>query len=144
MSDMRNRIDRVTRKTTGVGHRPKVFFQIGVTPIVSVGSNTFIDRLITMAGGTNITAGPNPYPRFNREQVIAMAPDVMIISSMARAAVFEEVKKEWQQWPVIPAVKNHNVFIAPTNVFDRPTPRLVEGLELLARFIHPEIFEARP
>lgn len=139
-SIMRERIDHVTARIARAPHRPRVFFQIGVSPIVSVGSDTFIHELIVLAGGTNVSAGDAPYPRFSKEQVIGLAPDVMVISSMARQAVFEQVKAGWEQWPAIPAVKNKSIFIAPTNLFDRPTPRLVEGLELLARLIHPELF----
>jgi iron complex transport system substrate-binding protein len=141
---MRKRIDRIKTIVTGADSKPRVFVQIGVSPIVSVGSRTFIDQLITLAGGTNIAAGSTPYPRFSREQVISLAPDVMVISSMARATVFDKVKAEWMQWPAIPAVRNQAVFIAPTNIFDRPTPRLVEGLEQMARYIHPKLFTGKP
>jgi iron complex transport system substrate-binding protein len=48
------------------------------------------------------------------------------------------------QWPVIPAVQHQRVHIAPPDLFDRPSPRLVEALELLAALIHPEVFEAQP
>ena len=144
ISQMRERIQQVTARTAQAGRKPRVFLQIGVSPIVSVGSNTFMDELITLAGGTNVAAGPNPYPRFSREQVIALAPEVIIISSMARATVFEQVKAEWLRWPAIPAVRDHRVFIAPTNLFDRPTPRLVDALELMACYIHPELFEVKP
>jgi iron complex transport system substrate-binding protein len=144
ISDMRIRIDRVRTKTQCIDRKPTVFFQIGVSPIVSIGNGTFINELITLAGGINASAGAAPYPRFSVEQVIALAPDVMVISSMARAAVFEQVKAEWEKWPAIPAVRNGAVFIAPTNLFDRPTPRLVEGLELLAGMIHPDLFKEHP
>ncbi|MGD9223249.1 MAG: cobalamin-binding protein [Desulfobacteraceae bacterium] len=141
---MRRRIDAVKQKTRGVGRKPGVFVQIGISPIVSAGSATFINELITLAGGTNLAAGANPYPRFSREQVISLGPEVIVISSMARATVFEEVKAQWMQWPVIPAVRNRAVHIAPTNVFDRPTPRLVIGLEQMARYIHPRLFGETP
>jgi iron complex transport system substrate-binding protein len=141
---MRRRIDAVKQKTRGVGRKPGVFVQIGISPIVSAGSATFINELITLAGGTNLAAGANPYPRFSREQVISLGPEVIVISSMARATVFEEVKAQWMQWPVIPAVRNRAVHIAPTNVFDRPSPRLVIGLEQMARYIHPRLFGETP
>jgi iron complex transport system substrate-binding protein len=144
VADMQQRMDAVAARIAGAVNRPRVFFQIGVSPIVSVGSNTFIDQLITLAGGVNAAAGTAPYPRFSVEQVIALAPEVMVISSMDRTAVFEQVRDQWRQWPAIPAVRRQAVFIAPTNVFDRPTPRLVDGLELLARFIHPLLFEESP
>lgn len=140
-SDMRRRIDAVKQKTASVNHRPGVFVQIGISPIVSVGNATFIHQLITLAGGANVAAGSNPYPRFSREQVISLAPDVMVISSMARATVFEQVRNQWMQWPAIPAVRKGAVYIAPSNIFDRPTPRLVDGLEQMARYIHPQLFE---
>ncbi len=142
--DMRQRIAYVETRIAQTSVRPTVFFQIGISPIVSVGSDTFIHTLIELAGGTNLAAGKAPYPRFSREQVIALAPEVMVISSMARAAVFEQVKAEWMQWPAIPAVKRQAVFIAPPDMFDRPSPRLVDALELLASLIHPQLFEARP
>lgn len=142
--EMRKRIDHVKTIVAAADRKPRVFIQIGVSPIVSVGSRTFIDQLITLAGGTNIAAGSTPYPRFSREQVISLAPDVMVITSMARATVFDKVKAEWMQWPAIPAVRNQAVFIAPTNIFDRPTPRLVEGLEQMARYIHPKLFAEQP
>ena len=144
IDDMTARIQKVKACTAKTTRIPRVFFQIGVSPIVSVGSHTFIDELITLAGGVNVAAGSNPYPRFSREQVIALAPDVIVISSMDRETVFEQLKKEWQQWPAIPAVANKAIFIVPSNIFDRPTPRLVDGLELLAQYIHPEFFEVRP
>jgi len=141
VSDMRRRIRKVAETTARALNKPRVFIQIGVSPIVSVGDGTFINQLITLAGGTNVAAGPNPYPRFSREQVISLAPEVLVISSMARATVFEQVKAEWMQWPAIPAVRSQAVFIAPTNIFDRPTPRLVDGLEQMARYIHPQLFQ---
>ena len=63
--------------------RPRVFIQIGISPIISAGSKTFIHDLILMAGGINVAAGYNAYPRFTREQVLALSPDVIIITSMA-------------------------------------------------------------
>jgi iron complex transport system substrate-binding protein len=138
--NMRSRIYRVKARVEKTVHRPGVFFQIGISPIVSVGTPTFIHELIVLAGGTNLAAGPVPYPRFNKEQVIAISPEIIIITSMSRAAVFEQVKADWNQWPHLPAVKNQRIFLEDSNLFDRPTPRLVDGLELLVRLIHPECF----
>lgn len=138
--NMQSRIYRVKARVEKIVHRPGVFFQIGISPIVSVGTPTFIHELIVLSGGTNLAAGPVPYPRFSKEQVIAISPEIIIITSMSRAAVFEQVKADWNQWPHLPAVKNQRIFLEDSNLFDRPTPRLVDGLELLVRLIHPECF----
>jgi iron complex transport system substrate-binding protein len=141
VQNMSSRIQRVRSLVKETVNSPKVFFQIGISPIVSVGTPTFIHELILLAGGRNLAAGSTPYPRFNREQVLALSPEVIIITSMARAAVFEQVKAEWSRWPELPAVRNGRIFLEDSNLFDRPTPRLVEGLELLVRLIHPELFK---
>lgn len=142
VADMAERIRQVQHHLSGVNHRPGVFFQIGIAPIVSVGTRTFIHELIVMAGGKNLTEGKTPYPRFSREQVIEMRPEVMIITSMARQTVFEQVKAQWRQWPELPAVKNDRIYLVDSNVLDRPTPRLIDGLEMLAGLIHPDRFKA--
>jgi iron complex transport system substrate-binding protein len=137
---MRSRIQRVTARLVGTGHRPRVFFQIGDAPIVSVGTKTFAHELIGLAGGDNVAAGKTAYPRFNREQVLALSPDVIVISSMDRAGSIEQARQEWARWPSVPAVRDGRIHLVDSDIFDRPSPRLVEGLEQLAGFIHPEIF----
>ena len=139
--DMKNRIRQVRKRIENAETKPRVFFQIGISPIVSAGNHTFINELIEMAGGFNLARGATPYPRFSREQVLALAPDIIIITSMARMEVFEQVKAQWQQWPDLPASRDNRIHILDSNMFDRPTPRLVKGLEVLARLIHPELFD---
>lgn len=136
---MRSRIERIKSMVSQTAYRPGVFFQVGIAPIVSVGTRTFIHELIEIAGGKNLAAGSIAYPRFSREQVLGLSPEIIIISSMARAAVFERVKAEWSRWPDMPAVRNQNIFIVDSNLFDRPSPRLVDALEVLVRRIHPEL-----
>jgi iron complex transport system substrate-binding protein len=136
---MKRRIDRVKSLVSSTSHRPRVFCQIGISPIVSAGSNTCIDGMIQMAGGENIAKGPASYPRFSHEQILGLAPDVFIITSMERGEVFERVKAQWQQWLDLPAAKNNRIVLVDSNLLDRPSPRLVDGLELLLQIIHPEL-----
>lgn len=138
---LHNRIQRVKTLISDDTYRPGVFFQIGISPIVSVGTDTFLHELIELAGGENLADGKTPYPRFSREQVLALAPEIFIVTSMARQAVFEQVKAEWRRWPNMPAVRNERIFLVDSNLFDRPSPRLVDGLELLIKLIHPELLK---
>jgi len=138
------RIRRIDRLVGLTRERPGIFFQIGVSPIVSVGSDTYFHELIERAGGRNLAGGSVGYPRFSREQVIGLSPDVIIITSMARGELFEEVRDQWLAWKNMPAAHSGRVFIQESNLFDRPSPRLVEGLELLAKLIHPELFKEAP
>jgi iron complex transport system substrate-binding protein len=138
------RISRVSDIVTRADRRPRVFIQIGLTPIVSVGTHTFIHELIERAGGINLARGEAPYPRFSREQVLALAPDVIIITSMEKSSNFEQARADWLRWPGLPAARNQRIFIEDANLFNRPSPRLVEGLEHLARLIHPDLFKGAP
>ncbi len=138
------RYQRIKDLAARVRHRPRVFFQIGLSPIVSAGSHTFLDELITTAGGLNLAAGQTPYPRFSREQVLALQPEVIIITSMARGGAFEQVKAGWERWQNLPAARNHRIFLVDSDLVDRPSPRLLNGLELLFRLIHPELADKLP
>jgi len=139
-NEMQARVKRVQSLVDSTTYHPRVFFQISKSPIVSVGTNTFINELIVLAGGENLAAGSTAYPRYNREQVLALNPDVIIISSMTKGGSFEQSKAQWLRWPGIPAVKNHRIHIVDSDLFNRPSPRLVEALEFLAPLIHPELF----
>ncbi len=138
---MRHRIQAVEGLVAKTDNRPGLFFQIGVSPIVSVGTNTFIHELIVRAGARNLAEGNIPYPRFSKEQVLGMSPDIIIVTSMARKAVFDKIKQDWYQWTNLPAVKNDRIYFKDSSLFDRPSPRLVDALEILARLVHPEMFE---
>lgn len=131
------RVERVRTRVAGAKTRPKVFFQIGVSPIVAPGTDTFIHELIELAGGINATAGPEPYPRISREQLLTLAPEVVVITSMARLETFKHVKKEWLRWTQVPAVQTERIHLVDSNLYDRASPRLVEGLEQLVELIHP-------
>jgi iron complex transport system substrate-binding protein len=137
--DMRSRIDRVKARVAGTTGRPEVFFQIAVAPIVSVGTNTFIHELIQMAGGVNLTAGAVPYPRVTWEEILFLQPEITIISSMAGGHSPENLKSEWTRWQQLPSVRTGRVYVVDANLFDRPTTRLVEGLEVLVDIIHPKV-----
>ncbi|MBS3759764.1 MAG: cobalamin-binding protein [Desulfobacterales bacterium] len=139
VSDMKSRIEKVESKVARADKRPRVFFQIGISPIVSAGSDTFIHELIVKAGGRNIAGKYQSYPKFSREEVLELAPEVLIITSMARDEVFERVKAEWEKWHQIPAVAGDRVHLVDSNLYDRPSPRLVDALEELLGLIHPEL-----
>ncbi|MFQ5483714.1 MAG: ABC transporter substrate-binding protein [Desulfobacterales bacterium] len=143
VGSMNDRIQRVKSLVAKTTHRPKVFFQIGINPIVAVGTDTYNHELIVLAGGKNLSEGPILYPRFSREQILGLSPDIFIITSMAREKVFDEIKADWAKWPDIPAVRNDRIFVVDSNLFDRPSPRLVDGLEVLVKLIHPELFEEK-
>ena len=120
--------------------KPLVFLQINISPVMTVNKNTFHNDLIKLAGGINMTADePITYPRISIEEVIRKKPDIIIISSMERGGEFEKARQDWMKWTSIPAVKNNRVYLIDSDLIDRPSQRIIDGLEAMARLIHPEV-----
>ncbi|MCF8094653.1 MAG: cobalamin-binding protein [Desulfobacteraceae bacterium] len=140
IANMKERMADVQERISKISHRPRVFFQIGVSPIVSAGSDTFIHELIRRAGGKNLAGGQAGYPRFSTEEVLAISPEIIIVTSMNRQDAFNRVFEKWKQWKDLPAAANDRIYLVDSDLVDRPSPRLVKGLEKLARLIHPELF----
>ena len=137
---MRRRRQSVVELTQSLP-KPKVFLQIGDAPIVTVGKNSFADDLIRLAGGENIAGKEKAmYPRLGMEEILKRSPEVIIISSMNPKGDYEKILKEWARWKTIPAVKNNRVHLMDSDLIDRPSPRIIEGLEEIARILHPERF----
>jgi iron complex transport system substrate-binding protein len=138
-AQLSQRVDRILDKTRS-RRKPLVFLQINLKPIMTVNKNTFLNDLIRLAGGRNMTEDePITYPRISLEEVIRKKPEVIIISSMERGGRFEAARLEWLKWTSIPAVKDGRVHLIDSDLIDRPSPRIIEGLEAMARFIHPEV-----
>jgi iron complex transport system substrate-binding protein len=138
---MRKRSQRVI-ELTGDLPRPKVFIQIGDAPVVTVGKGSFADDLIRLAGGENVAGKEKEvYPRFGMEEILKRAPEVIVISSMNPKADYQKTFQEWARWKTIPAVKNGRIHLIDSDLLDRPSPRIVDGLEELAKVLHPEKFK---
>jgi len=140
VSDMEKRIGQVQARVKNMPDRPRVFFQIDAEPLFSAGTDTFIHELIELAGGINTTAGEVSYPRYSWEDIIVLQPEIVLISSMAGGLAPEYLLNSWKKWNLLSAVKNDQIFVVDAELFDRPTPRLVNGLEVIAAIIHPELF----
>lgn len=140
---MERRLSRIDNTVKLATNKPKVFFQIDAAPIISAGLNTFIDKLITRAGGINMASGTKkPYPRYSWEDMLGMQPEIVIIASMAGGYTDDELKAGWRKWPQIQAVKNNKLYVVDADLFDRPTPRLIDGLERLLELLHPALQSA--
>ncbi len=145
VGDLNQRIHRVKERVARAEHRPRVFYQIGTSPIVSAGSDTFIHELIRMAGGDNLAAGPKQYPRYSREEVLVLDPEVIIVSSMTGSEqLTRKVRGMWSEFPSIEAVRSDRIHAVDADCLNRASPRLVRGLEILAHLLHPGLFRQTP
>ncbi len=139
VAELKDRLALVEKRAATARHKPGVFFQIADTPIVSAGKDSYIDKVITLAGGRNLAGEMHGYPKFSWEDILTMQPEVVLISSMTGGKSPDLLKSSWQQWTGIPAVKNRKIHVVDADLFNRPTARLISGLELLVDILHPEL-----
>jgi len=141
VEEIRRRGERVIELTRGQP-RPTVLYLVWADPIVVPGRDTLITGLIRMAGGMSVSSEERiDWPRLSLEQVVARAPDVVIVASHSRLHVEDALRRWREQKIMVPAFKNGRVHTIDGNLVHRPGPRVVDGLEALARIIHPGAVE---
>ena len=117
-----------------------VFYQLSAEPLYTAGRDSFINGLIRRAGGKSVTENvPGAWPRYSEEAALAARPEAII---MATGGSMGEANKDIAQ-PLkkSPAALNGRVYRIDGDYLSRPGPRLVEGLEQMARALHPEAFK---
>lgn len=120
--------------------RPRVFLQIDQEPLITVGRLAIQNDLIKRAGGSNIAGHiEQRYPIFSMEEVLKAQPEVILFTGMVGTQVVAARTSFWRQWPMLPAVANKRLHWVEPDLIDRPGPRAVDGLETLARLVHPEL-----
>jgi iron complex transport system substrate-binding protein len=145
VDSLKARVAAVTSATSAVAEKPVVFYEIDATepskPWTS-GPNSFIGQLIGMAGGVNAgDIASDQYAQLSLEQLVAQDPDVIILGSSTYGGQTPALVAARTGWETISAVQNGAVYTFDDNLVSRPGPRVVDGLEQLARLIHPELFE---
>jgi iron complex transport system substrate-binding protein len=134
-------VDSAIAKSTG---KPKVFYEVdGSDPAKpwTTGPGSFMDTLIKQAGGIN--AGeklPIEWAQISQEELIVQNPDIVLLGDAKFGTTVESVKQR-AGWDALKAVKGEQVVPFDDDLVSRPGPRLVDGLEALAKVIHPEMFK---
>ena len=137
---IRQRIAAVKERTQALT-RPRVLYVLNTDPLQTVGPGSFIHQLIEAAGGANIAADTSTaYPRFALEEVLARDPELIVFPVGTAEGIPEEEQQLWRRWSSLSAVKHNHLVHVPSVLVDRPGPRIVEGLELLAKALHPKAF----
>ena len=117
--------------------KPKVtvYWEVWTPPYMSAGKNSFINEIITYAGGINIFSDiEQPYPVVSEEAILMRNPQIIIIpnSTVGGTAAITS-RKNWQN---ISAVKNNKIYSVDTNIISRPGPRISQAIELISNCIY--------
>jgi len=144
IASLETRVATVQGKTAAVTERPSVFYELDATDPSNpwtAGSGTFIDYIITQAGGSNAASAlEGEYAQISSEQLIAVNPDIILLADALYGTTPESVA-ERPGWDVITAVMENAIYPIDPNMMSVPGPRLVDALEITAGLLHPELFE---
>lgn len=134
---MQTRIAAVELRTKALP-KPRVLYVLQTAPLITAGRNTFINHLVQLAGADSISGNEaTDYPQLSRETAIARSPEVIV----APASHGTELVKEddlRRDFAATPAIKTNRIVWVNPDWVDRPGPRLVDGLEQLAKGLHPK------
>ena len=147
IASLKARVDAVTAKLASVTSKPRVYYELDYsdpTKPYTAGPGSFVDSLLVLAGGQNIAAGlQGQYAQVSAEEIISQNPQVILLGDTAYSnpPVTPENTAQRAGWDQLDAVKNKQVFAFNDDLVSRPTSRLVDGLEAMAKLIHPEVFK---
>jgi iron complex transport system substrate-binding protein len=125
-------LDRVRAVTASLPH-PRVVWPFAYRPVMVVGSGSYLDELITIAGAVNVYHHlPQPSPVVTMEDVVRENPDYVL-----RSADLAETGPLDQSWNAVPAVRAGRVLVTRTDVIARPSVQLGMAAVHLANVLHP-------
>lgn len=138
VTDMQSQVKAVTDKVAKATTKPSVFYPTWTDPLMTAGSETFLDDIIRLAGGTNAAADVKGFTTYSMEKLQATNPDFLVTGSKD---VTDKIKAD-KAWAGFKAVKENKLVQVPdNNLVTRPGPRIVQGLQWFAETLHPEVMK---
>jgi len=140
LQGLRERVRSVER-AVAERPRPRVLYVLWPEPLIVPGRDSLVTELIERAGGRSITGGAgDAYPRFALEAAVARAPEVILLANHG-AGTGPIDRERWHRLTSVPAIRSGRLQAVDGDLLHRYGPRFVEGLEQVARAIHPEAFQ---
>ncbi|MFQ5898375.1 MAG: cobalamin-binding protein [Candidatus Methylomirabilia bacterium] len=137
VGELKERAERVMEALRG-RPKPRVLYLVWAEPVIAPGRNTLVTDLIRMAGGASLSGeAPIEWPRLSLEEVVAAAPDLILVATHSAAQGDDALRRWREQGILLPAFESGRVHAIDGDLVHRPGPRIVDGLEVLARAIHP-------
>ncbi len=141
---LQGRMAAIAERARALAGRPTVACVEWIDPLMAAGN--WMPELVEMAGGVSSFGEAGAHaPRMTWEQLCAADPDVVLVMpcgfDIARSRRDMPALTGRPEWTGLRAVRNRRVYLGDGNAyFNRPGPRLVESLEILAELLHPEAF----
>ena len=136
------RIEAVQAKINDITdqERPTVFRVMGLDPVGTIGGDAFQTDVYRLAGGKNIFADTKKdYFELDLETLIELDPDIIVICGEDEEEAKAKIRSQ-EGWGDLTAVKTDRIVVISCDLICRPSPRLAQTIEQLAKEFHPERF----
>ncbi|NLP17620.1 MAG: ABC transporter substrate-binding protein [Firmicutes bacterium] len=145
VADMQREVEALTAPLAELVEedKPTVYYEIWHEPLITVGPNTFINDLLTLAGGRNIAAdAQKDWPQYSLEVLVEADPQVIIRPRLTHGETDADVEdfQARRGWENISAVRERRIYFVEDDHISRAGPRLVKGLEELVGILHPDLY----
>jgi iron complex transport system substrate-binding protein len=139
---LRSRLDELDRRLADLPPKDALMI-VWLDPLISVGRNAFLNDALRRAGAHSIINSPQAWPTIDLEEVVRAQPEYLIISNDNRQQVERELDELQKRpaWRQLEAVRSRRVIVL-SEAISHPSPRLIDGIEQLARALYPSKFDA--
>jgi iron complex transport system substrate-binding protein len=142
IKSMRDKLADIKAKAGEIKEKKKVFVEVSPAPeVFTTGKNTFMDEMISLINAENIADDQEGWIKIDQEVMIERNPDVIITTYGFYTENAAEQVLARQGWENVNAIKNKQVIDVDSDRVTRSGPRIVEGVEELAKAVYPEVFK---
>ncbi len=144
VTSMQSKIDEVKEalKDISEDEKVRVFYLLWDEPIMTIGPNTLLNDVVTLAGGVSVSSDADTdYPIYSLEVLVDKDPEAIVYTVMGSGGGIDPEKLKTQDgWSTISAIKNDRIYGIDDDLMSRPGPRIVDGIMETAKALYPDCF----
>ncbi len=144
VKEMKDKLAAIKEKAKAIeeGKRANVWVEVSPAPeIYTAAKGTFMDEMLKVIGAKNAVSDKKGWVQFTEEEAVKLNPDVIVTTYGYYVPNAAEQVMSRTAWQNVPAVKEKKVYDVDSDLVTRPGPRIVEGVEELAKAIYPDVFK---
>ncbi len=143
LDDMQARVNSIKEKANEISEEDRVTVWAEISPapdLYTTGQGTFMHEMLETIGANNAAGDQQGWPQYTEEDAVLLNPDVIVITYDYIENPVEQVLSR-EAWHEVTAIKDERVHLVNSNLVSRPGPRVIEGVEELAKTIYPDVFK---
>ncbi|MGM7701561.1 ABC transporter substrate-binding protein [Pseudalkalibacillus sp. Hm43] len=141
IEDMKTKVEDIKKKVAKIEDQKSVFIEVSPEPeIYTPGKNTFMHEMLQIINAENVSKDIDGWAKIDQETIIDKNPDVIITTYGYYTENPKQQVLQREGWSNVTAVEEEQVYDVHSDLVTRSGPRLVEGVEELAKSVYPEAF----